>query len=210
MFPRERLMHLNIFLKGLIIGILVNAPLGPIGWLCVQRTLSKGKLYGLVSGFGAATADAIYSFIPAFGLTLLSSFLVEHQAWFRPIGGIFLCGLGVKAFFSRSEKTPVAEIKISYFGAYISTLFLTLVNPLLILVFTAIFAGLSIVNSSADYSASTILVLGIFIGSGLWWLVLSSITATFREKLSSGIVLWMKKISGLAIVAFGILVLVSG
>ena len=202
-------MDLSFFIKGLVIGILVNAPLGPIGFLCVQRTLAKGKLCGLVSGIGAATADAIYSFIPAFGLTLLSSFLVDHQEWFRPIGGIFLCGLGIKALLSKSKETAVPEIRISYFGAYVSTFFLTLMNPLLIFVFTAIFAGLRIVNSSANYDASALLVLGIFIGSGLWWLLLSGVTGIFRERLTSGNVFWVRRISGMVITAFGLIILLS-
>jgi threonine/homoserine/homoserine lactone efflux protein len=200
-------MHFSFFAKGLIIGILINAPLGPIGLLCVQRTLSKGKLYGLMSGLGAATADAIYSFIPAFGLTLLSSFLVDHHAWFRPIGGLFLCALGIKALLSKSKKTAIPETRISHFGAYASTLFLTLMNPLLLLVFIAIFAGLRIVNSSANYGSSVLLVAGIFIGSGLWWLLLCSIASAFREKLTSDNIMWIKKISGLIIIAFGLLVL---
>ena len=200
-------MHLSFFAKGLVIGILINAPLGPIGLLCVQRTLSKGKLYGFISGLGAATADAVYSFIPAFGLTLVSSFLVDHYAWFKPVGGLFLCGLGIKAFLSKSKKTAIPETGISHFGAYASTLFLTLMNPLLLLVFIAIFAGLRIVNSSANYGSSVLLVAGIFIGSGLWWLLLCSITSAFRERLTSDNIMWIKKISGLIIITFGLLVL---
>jgi threonine/homoserine/homoserine lactone efflux protein len=202
-------MHPSFFAKGFIIGILINAPLGPIGLLCVQRTLSKGKLYGLMSGLGAATADAVYSFIPAFGLTLVSNFLVEHLAWFRPIGGVFLCCLGVKAFLSKSEPSTAPENRVSHFGAYLSTLFLTLMNPLLLLVFIAVFTGFELVSPNSSYGSSALLVMGIFLGSGVWWLLLSSVAGIFRERLTSAYVQWIKKISGIIMTAFGLIILLS-
>ena len=118
-------MEIGLFIKGLIIGISIAAPVGPIGVLCIQRTLAGGTLYGISTGFGAATADAIYGLIAAFGLTFISHFLVEQQNWFRFLGGIFLCYLGVRAFLSRPvnqsdrpapfPSAPVPNLRIYFY-----------------------------------------------------------------------------------------------
>ena len=93
-------MEFNFFLRGMIIGFSIAAPVGPIGILCIRRTLAEGPTSGLVSGLGAATADAIYGFIAGFGLTVISNLLIRQQIWLRLLGGGFLCYLGMKTFFT--------------------------------------------------------------------------------------------------------------
>jgi threonine/homoserine/homoserine lactone efflux protein len=168
-------MAWGLFIKGFIIGFSIAAPVGPIGILCIQRTLSKGNLQGLVTGLGAATADALYGFVAAFGLTFVSDFLVDQSLWFRLIGGLFLCYLGIRAFSKKSPSQNVTLKNSSALSAYGTTFFLTLTNPMTILFFAGIFAGLGIVNESIQYSAAGFMVIGVFTGSAAWWLLLSAV-----------------------------------
>ena len=161
-------MDFNFLVSGLIIGFSIAAPVGPIGVLCIRHTLAEGRLHGLVSGLGAATADAIYGCIAAFGLTFISDTLVQQQAWLRLLGGAFLIFLGVKTLLAKpSEKSPL-EKRIGLLGAYGSTFFLTLTNPVTILSFAAIFAGIGLGSAVADYSSAMLLVFSVFTGSALW------------------------------------------
>ena len=200
-------MELEMFVKGFIIGISIAAPVGPIGVLCIQRTLTGGNIHGLVTGLGAATADAVYGFIAAFGLTFISNFLVQQHNWFRLLGGIFLCYLGVRAFLSTPNTQTLCGHNHSHVATYGTTFLLTLTNPMTILSFAAIFAGLGIVRADAHYASASLLVLGVFTGSGIWWLILSSSTGLLREKLIKGNLTWLNKISGIIILTFGLFAL---
>lgn len=202
-------MEIRLFFKGLIIGLSIAAPVGPIGVLCIQRTLAKGAIHGLISGLGAATADAIYGFIAAFGLTFISNVLVEQQFWFRLIGGGFLCYLGIKAFLSKPSRRAASENSVNHIGAYGTTFFLTLTNPMTILSFAAIFAGFGMISPSAHYVSASLLVIGVFIGSGVWWCFLSGFTGMFRGKFNHQKLSWVSKISGIIITTFGLLALIS-
>jgi threonine/homoserine/homoserine lactone efflux protein len=202
-------MNTNFFLKGLIIGISIAAPVGPIGVLCIQRTLAVGRLQGLVSGLGAATADACYGLIAGFGLTFISSFMVQQQMGFRLIGGAFLMYLGIKASVSAPSGGKAPMTSPSRVGAYLSTLFLTLTNPMTILAFAAIFAAFGLVSPKANYVSATLLVSGVFLGSALWWFILSSITGLFREKINDGGLRWVNRISGIIIFCFGLISIIS-
>jgi threonine/homoserine/homoserine lactone efflux protein len=179
-------MEPSLFIKGFIIGFSIAAPVGPIGILCIQRTLSGGNLQGLVSGLGAATADALYGFIAAFGLTFISNFLVDQSIWFRLIGGLFLCYLGVRAFLKKPQEQTVSVANSTNLSAYGTTFFLTLTNPMTILFFVGIFAGLGIVSESIHYASAGLMVIGVFAGSAAWWLLLSGATGLFRSKISEG------------------------
>jgi len=202
-------MELEMFVKGFIIGISIAAPVGPIGVLCIQRTLTGGNIHGLVTGLGAATADAVYGFIAAFGLTVISNFLLQQHYWFRLLGGIFLCYLGVRAFLSTPSKANLTGHNQSHVASYGTAFLLTLTNPMTILSFAAIFSGLGIVRAEAHYASASYLVLGVFSGSGIWWLILSSSTGVFREKLITGNLTWVNKISGIIIFSFGLFALLG-
>lgn len=207
--PGENSISILFLLKGLIIGFSIAAPVGPIGVLCIRRTLSKGRTSGLASGLGAATADAIYGCVAGFGLTLISNLLLEEQIWFRSIGGGFLLYLGIRTFLSKPGGEVATARRLNLAGDYISTFLLTLTNPLTILSFAAIFAGLGLAGPGGAFGYAGMLVLGVFFGSGLWWLILSSTVAAFRGRFTLKGLHWVNRISGLVILAFGLLALLG-
>jgi threonine/homoserine/homoserine lactone efflux protein len=198
------MMESGLFFKGFIIGFSIAAPVGPIGILCIQRTLAGGKVQGLVTGLGAATADAIYGFIAAFGLTFISNFLVQQSIWIRLIGGLFLGYLGIKAFLSKPQSQVLSVANRNTLSSYGTTFFLTLANPMTILFFAGVFAGLGMVSESIQYTSAGLMVMGVFIGSGAWWLILSSATSILRNKINERKLAWVNKISGVVILAFGV------
>jgi threonine/homoserine/homoserine lactone efflux protein len=203
-------MDLNFLLRGLVIGFSIAAPVGPIGVLCIRRTLAEGRVSGLFSGLGAATADAIYGCVAGFGVTFISGILINQQILFRLIGGLFLCYLGVKTFLARpSEQSPSIIRHFGLAGAYASTFFLTLTNPITILSFAAIFAGLGLVSTGGNFVSAALLVLGIFFGSASWWFLLSGGISLFRSRFSRNWLHWVNRISGIIILVFGLIVLVS-
>jgi threonine/homoserine/homoserine lactone efflux protein len=202
-------MDIRFLLRGLIIGFSIAAPVGPIGVLCIRRTLAAGRASGLVSGLGAATADAIYGCIAGFGLTFISSILISQQGWLRLIGGGFLCYLGLKTFLARPAEPAASAEGNGLFGAYASTFLLTLTNPMTILSFGAIFAGLGVASASGNYVSASVLVLGVFIGSALWWLALSGVVGVFRARFNRHRLRWINRISGVIITGFGLLTLLS-
>jgi threonine/homoserine/homoserine lactone efflux protein len=202
-------MDIINFYKGLIIGFSIAAPVGPIGILVIKRTLSSGRIVGLLSGMGAATADAIYGCIAAFGLTFITNFLLQQQIWLRLIGGAFLCYLGIKTFLSPPSDYPIPADQNSLLRAYGSTFILTLTNPLTILSFAAIFAGFGLVNAGGDYSTAAITVLGVFLGSSCWWVILTGVTSLLRNRISLSGLRWVNRISGLIILGFGIAAIIG-
>ncbi len=198
-------MHpIHIFLKGLIIGLSIAVPVGPIGILCIRRTLAQGRINGVLSGLGAATADALYGAIAGFGLTFLSNFLIGQRIGFHLIGGGLLCIIGAKTFFSKPAEPGASVEGDSLWNAYLSTFFLTLTNPMTILFFAAVFAGLGVVGASNHYVSAGILVLGVFIGSAMWWLILSGFTGILQGLFNFKRLQWLNRISGLIIIGFGL------
>ena len=191
-------------IKGLAVGFSVAAPVGPIGVLCIRRTLAKGRISGLVSGLGAATADAIYGSVAAFGLTFISNFLMSQQSWLRLAGGGFLLYLGIKTFIAEPFRQVGSEEENTVIGDYASTFFLTITNPTTILSFTAIFAGLGLGSTDGTYFSASVLVCGVFLGSALWWLILSGSVNILRKQLGETVLEWVNRISGSIIFAFGV------
>jgi threonine/homoserine/homoserine lactone efflux protein len=198
-----------LLLKGVIIGLSIAAPVGPIGVLCIRRTLAEGRIAGLASGLGAATADAIYGCIAAFGLTFISGFLVSQQTWLRLIGGLFLCFLGARTLLARPAERPAAASGVGLSGVYASTFILTLTNPMTILSFAAVFAGLGLANTGGDYVSALLLVGGVFLGSASWWLLLSGGVSLLRDRFGATGLRWVSRVSGVIIIVFGIVALVS-
>ncbi|EKD70751.1 MAG: hypothetical protein ACD_46C00418G0003 [uncultured bacterium] len=195
-----------IFLKGLIIGISIAAPVGPIGLLCIHRSLSDGFKMGVMTGLGAALADGVYGAIAAFGLASISSLLISHQLWIRAIGGLFLIYLGCKLFFKKSNGAlDTKNNEKSILHAFITTFFLTLTNPMTILSFIAIFAGLGMGTIHSGFVHATMMVAGVVVGSALWWVILSSITTfVLHKRLTVNSLRMINKISGIIILLFGI------
>src|SRR6266545_612784 len=179
-------MDASLLLKGLLIGFSIAAPVGPIGVLCIRRTLAQGRAAGLASGLG-----------------------VSQQSWLKLIGGAFLCYLGIRTILAQPSERAAAAGGMGLAGAYTSTFFLTLTNPTTILSFVAVFAGLGLASMGGDYAAAAVLVLGVFAGSALWWLLLSGGVGLFRARFDTRAMRWVNRISGGVITAFGLLALVS-
>jgi threonine/homoserine/homoserine lactone efflux protein len=198
-----------LFLKGMVIGFLISLPVGPMAVLCIHRTLNEGRIHGMVSGLGAATADAAYGFLAASGLSFTSNFLIKEQLWFRLLGGIFLCYMGGRLLRSRVIQKAVSEDNASYFNNYVSALFLTLSNPSTFIALAAVFASLGITQTRMHHTSAGLLISGVFIGSGLWWFILNIAASVFLKKLDYIKLAWLNRISGIVIAGFGILVLVS-
>ena len=202
-------MEFSLLLKGTLIGFSIAAPVGPIGVLCIRRTIAQGRIAGFVSGLGAATADVVYGCIAGFGLTFISQFLVKQQNILSLVGGVFLLYLGIKTFFAKSSGEELENNEKGLWSAYLSTFFLTLTNPITILSFVAIFAGMGIVSESGNYLSALMLVLGVFIGSMLWWTLLSGGASFFQKKINAEGLAWINKVSGVIITAFGVAALFS-
>jgi len=201
------LVDVGLLLEGIVIGFAIAAPVGPIGVLCIRRTLAEGRTSGFVSGLGAATADAVYGSVAALGLTFVTNLLVGGESWLRLVGGAFLIFLGVRTFLARPAERAAPAGRSGLPGAYASTLFLTLTNPTTILSFAAIFAGLGAGDDSGDVPSAMLLVPGVFLGSAMWWFVLSGTVGLFRAKLSGHRLRWVNGVSGTVIAAFGVLAL---
>ncbi|KZE50741.1 LysE family translocator [Rossellomorea marisflavi] len=202
-------MDFIFLLKGLLIGFTVAAPVGPIGILCINRTLSKGRLTGFVSGLGAASADAIYGCIAAFGLTFITSFLISQKLWLQLIGGLFLCYLGIQTYRSRPAGHAASARGGGLLKSYTSVFFLTVTNPMTILFFIGIFSGIGLGKSSFDLMSALLMVTGVFLGSAAWWLSLSFGVSLFRKKFSNDSLAWINRLSGIIVFGFGVFALLK-
>jgi threonine/homoserine/homoserine lactone efflux protein len=192
----------TILVKGLVVGFLLAAPVGPIAVLCVHRTLAQGRLTGFLSGLGAAAADAIYGCIAALGLTLISTLLIEHRGWLQIVGGAFLCIVGVRTFFSKPVDRQGPPRWPGLVGSFFSALFMTLTNPMTFVAFAAIFASVglgSVRGNKVDIGA---LVAGVFLGSGLWWTILVAGAHAFRSKMTIERLGKLNRVAG--VIVFGV------
>ena len=192
-----------LFLKGLAFGFILAATVGPMWVICFRRTIEQGALAGFVSGMGIAVADGLYGAVAAFGLTAISGFLLGHGFWIGLIGGLFLIYLGFSALLAKpqelEEKEKQPQTRLDH--AFLSTLGLTLANPPTILAFAAIFAGLGLVSSS-DYGAAALVVLGVFLGSAAWWIVLATGANWLRGRAGPQLLRIINLVSGLSILGF--------
>lgn len=208
---RRGSIPLLFLLRGIVIGLAIAAPVGPIGVLCIRRTLADGRTAGLITGLGAATADLAYGAVAGFGLTFVSSALVAEQVWIRLIGGTFLCYLGARTLVSRPALAAASSVssRRGLGTAYASTLALTLTNPATILSFAAVFAGLGIAGTHGDYRSAGALVAGVGLGSALWWLILSSGVSLLRARMNTLALDWVNRVSGVVLLGFGLTALAS-
>ncbi|HOP03435.1 MAG TPA: LysE family transporter [Tenuifilaceae bacterium] len=201
----------TLLVKGILIGLLASIPLGPIGVICIQRTINKGRLSGFISGLGAASADTIFATIAGFSLTFIISFIEEKQIAFQAIGGIVVVALGAKIFFTN----PIRQLrrhkrkKNSLTEDFISVLLLTITNPLAVFFFLALFAAFGVVSGQTTWFLSLITLGGVFLGAGLWWYALTSLVNLLRNKFRLKQLWWINKISGITIFILGIFALVG-
>jgi threonine/homoserine/homoserine lactone efflux protein len=196
--------------RGFVLGLTIAAAVGPIALLCIRRTLAEGRVVGLVSGLGVATADATYGAIAAFGLTAVTDLLV---AWRQPLavgGGLFLLWLAWTTFRAvpGEAATTVDGERRGLPGAYLSTLALTLTNPMTILSFAALFVGLGV--TAGDAVGASLLTLGVFLGSASWWVILTAAVGALRTRITTT---WLRRVnivSGLLIGAFALVAIWTG
>jgi threonine/homoserine/homoserine lactone efflux protein len=202
-------METTLFVKGLFFGFSIAAPVGPIGILCIRRSMAGGWAAGLTTGLGAATADALYGCVAGFGLSAVSGLLVSQRAWMQLAGGLFLCWLGIRTLASASTHKTVGESRAAVAAGYLSALLLTLTNPMTILAFAAVFAAMGLGSVAAGRLAAPWLVSGVFCGSMAWWIVLTSIVSHFGRHLNATAMRWIDRGSGAVLTGFGLAAIVS-
>jgi len=199
---------ITIFIKGIIIGLLVSVPMGPIGVLCVQRTLIGGRFSGLISGMGAAAADAVFAMIAGFGVNYVIGLIEHKELLFEIIGSIIIILIGLKIYFTNTVKqfrgtTTKKEGRLV--KHFFTVFFLTLTNPAMVFLFIWLFPILNIVLNTSNYVFSSFFVLGVFAGGTIWWFTLATMVNRLRNKLKIRSFYWFNKISGGIIVIFGII-----
>ncbi len=211
-----------LFLRGLVLGFTIAAAVGPISLLCIRRTLAEGRTIGFASGLGVATADATYGAVAAFGLTAVTDILVDWRRALGLVGGAFLLwvawrtfgavpgvaatGPGIAADAAEGAGAS-GRPRRGLAGAFLSTLGLTLTNPMTILSFAALFVGLGV--TAGDAAGATVLTLGVFAGSGAWWVVLVGAVGALRSRITPA---WLRRVnlaSGLLIGAFAVVAIWS-
>ena len=194
--------------RGFVLGFTIAAAVGPISLLVIRRTLAEGRLYGLVSGLGVATADATYGAMAAFGLSAITDVLVNARQVFGLVGGIFLLWLAWQTVRSTpTEAASVSTRRRGYAGAYLSILGLTMANPMTILSFGALFAGLGVTSGATG--DAVLVVLGVLLGSTMWWIVLTTVIGTLRTRVTPVWIHRINLVSGVVIGAFAIVAIAS-
>jgi threonine/homoserine/homoserine lactone efflux protein len=201
-------MDVVFLLKGLIIGFAMAVPIGPIGIMSIRKTLAEGHTRGMIIGLGAATADAFYGSIAAFGLTFVSDVIASQYFWLRLLGGGLLLFLGIRTFRAKRKDPKIPSDDKGMLGSYITSFLLALTNPVTIFAFVAVFAAFGL-GHKLNIIAACILVLGVLAGSCLWFLTLGYVATLFRNKLDAGGLRWVNRISGVLIILSGVAALVS-
>lgn len=195
-------MAWDAWVKGFLLGVSIAAPVGPIALLCIKRTLEGGWLAGWVTGLGAATADFCYGLIAALGLAAAASTLTGASRGLQIGGAAFLIYLGVRTFVSRPAAREASAKGGDLVRNYATALVLTLANPLTILSFAAMFAG---VRSDGGWQLAG----GVLLGSAVWHTALTAGAAALRGRLNHTAFLWVNRGSGLALVAFGVVAILD-
>ena len=199
-----------VWFQGFILGVAMAAPVGPIGLLCIRRTLEHGQAVGFATGMGAAVADTIYGAIAAFGVSALLVFLTGHEVAFRLLGGLFLLAVAVRTYFKAAsiEGEDTSRDGKTCVGGFMTGLTLTLTNPVSVLAFIGLFAGAGI-TGKLEILDATILVWGVFVGASAWWLTLSSGVALVRHRISEDRLSVINHATALALAVFGVWALAS-
>ncbi len=199
-------MWLELLIRGLIIGLMASVPLGPIGVVCIQRTLSRNHKSGFVSGLGAAGADLVFSSIALFSLSVVLSFIESHMDIIKGIGGVCVMAVGISIFMTN----PVIQIRRNRAGAtnlwqdFLSIFLITIANPTFILIFVALFAAFGLSAADLGLARALLLIAGVFIGASIWWFTLTGIVSMVRNRFRPRHLLWINRISGAVIFALGI------
>jgi len=204
-------MELNLLIRGLIIGLVISIPIGPLGILCIQRTINKGRTSGFLSGMGIATADTIFALIAGLGISFIINLLKEQQLNLQILGGIVIISIGIKIFFAN----PIKQFRMrrkqkgNLFEDFFSVLLLALSNPITALVFVSLFAGLNLFGDPENHFNAITVIGGIFIGTTFSWFILSTVINMFRSRFRLRRLFWLNRITGSAIFLIGLLAIFS-
>ncbi len=200
------MLHLELLIRGAVAGLAISAPVGPVNVLCIRRTLAKGRMAGVISGLGAATADTLFGAIAGYSISFIIALLLREEFWIRLIGGILLIGIGCSYYFKQPK--PLAEARKEPVGsAYVSAFLLCLTNPTVILSFLAVLAGLGM-GGLRQRSLTLLVIFGIFCGAMLWWTVLALVVGQLRHRITDRAMAWINRIAGIAIGGFGVVTLI--
>jgi threonine/homoserine/homoserine lactone efflux protein len=202
-------MILTLFVKGLLIGFVIAAPVGPINIMCVRRTIVHGRLAGIVSGIGAAIADTILGAIAIFGLAFLTDLLIEERFWLALGGAIFLAVLGVRSLVTHPPKLVSGRDPTNLFGDFTSSLLLTLSNPITILSFFGIFAAFGVHPDEQIGPDDWAALLGVFSGAMVWWMTVTGLAGMFHGRFTVSGLMWANRITGIVMLVFAAVVLVE-
>lgn len=208
--------YIQLIISGALLGYFAAIPIGPVNLICIRRTLHFGTYYGFMSGLGAAFGDCLFASITAFGITALSQLIVGYAFPMQLCGGIFLLVFGIRTFFAapppnfRERLSAPAKAVPSHTRALVSTFMLTVSNPATFVAYTALIAGLGIfadARAQASFLTASFVVLGVFVGSALWWLTLTTIVGLLHARINDAIVRRINEVSGFLVASFGVVVL---
>jgi threonine/homoserine/homoserine lactone efflux protein len=197
-------MDLGLFIQGMIIGLTLAVPVGPISLVCIHRTVANGRLHGIVSGLGVATADSFYAAVAFLGLTAISGLITGHQVLFRLMAGIVLIFIGMRVFRSIPAAVSPGDGQEPFLGDYLSLLVIAIANPLTIIFFITILPGFGVVAQGTTLIAAVPFVAGVFLGSAVWWISLCGSLGAVRSRLSTENLRQINRISGILITCFGV------
>ena len=202
--------HIYMLFQGMLVGFMASIPLGPIGLICIQRTLSGNRWAGFVSGMGAATADTIFAILAAFSLSFITSFIESKVYWLKAIGGIIIIIMGLTTFYKRVGRSQVRSYKKStLFSNYFSVFFLTMTNPAYIMIFVVLFAAIGVKSSDSGILLNFLLIAGVLVGASVWWFFLTWLINKARGRFNLHHIWWINKITGSVIVLIGALIILS-
>lgn len=197
-------VEVGLFLRGMMIGLAVAAPVGPVGVLCIRRTISDGRLNGFLAGLGAAVADALFGLTAALGLSVLSGTLLSHQIWLQAVGGAFVAVIGLRLTLTPPAiREQPGFCPKTFAKTFATTFVLTATNPLTVIGFGAIYAGFGLTAALTDHGKAGTLTLGVFLGSALWWLILSGIAGAVRDRLTPQTLGRINRVCGAVLIVIG-------
>jgi threonine/homoserine/homoserine lactone efflux protein len=197
-------MDPSVFIQGMIIGLTLAVPVGPIALMCIQRAVTDGRLHGIASGIGVATADSFYAGVTFFGLTAISGLIIAHQFSLRLAAGIVLILVGIRIFLSMPAPLSVKTEHETYLKDYLSMVAIAIANPLTLIFFVAILPGFGVVFHENSVVSASEFVGGVFFGSTLWWIILCGSIGSFRSRISGEHLGLINQVSGVLIVIFGV------
>ncbi len=196
---------LEIIIKGILIGLCISVPVGPIGMLCIQRTLNRGQKYGIITGLGASTSDLVYTVVTLFFLSFVLDFIEVHRFIIQLIGSVVVAGFGYYILKSNpaTQPKPNETFKHNLYSDFFTSFALTLSNPLVLFVLIALFARFEFIGSNTTLFVSICGILSILGGATLWWTILTFLVSHFKSKFNMRGLKILNQITGLVIILIG-------